>query len=66
MTEEKESQDEKLGRLREELKRLKARLPEHCSGREGYVGVHRSSAALWQKIEDLEDEIQTLEEGCAG
>lgn len=57
----KESNDEKLARLQEELKRLKSTLPEHCSGTEGYVGVHHASAEHWLKIEELEEQIKKLQ-----
>ena len=56
----KETKEEKLARLEQELQGLKATLPEHCVGREGYVGVHATSPAHWLKIEDLEDEIEKL------
>ena len=56
----KETKEDKLSRLEQELKNLKATLPEHCSGRQAYVGVHAASPAHWQKIEDLEDEIRKL------
>ena len=59
----KETKEEKLSRLEQELKELKATLPEHCSGTKGYVSVHHASTAHWQKIEDLEDEIERLKAG---
>lgn len=55
-----QTNEEKLVRLQQELKRLKATLPEHCTGREGYVGVHHASAAHWLKIEDIEEQIKKL------
>ena len=57
----KETNEAKISRLKQELKQLKAMLPEHCSGTEGYVGVHRASTAHWLKIEEIEEEIKTLE-----
>jgi hypothetical protein len=54
------TKQERLSRLEEELKDLKATLPEHCYGTKGYTNVHHASAAHWQKIEDLEDEIEKL------
>ena len=57
----KETNEEKLARLQQELKRLKGTLPEHCSGRENYIGVHRASTAHWLKIEDLEEQIKELQ-----
>ena len=55
-----ESKEEKLARLERELAGLKASLPEHCSGTDGYIGVHAASPQHWQKIEDLESEIEQL------
>jgi uncharacterized small protein (DUF1192 family) len=55
-----ELKEERLARLEQELKALKSTLPEHCSGTDGYVGVHAASPAHWQKIEDLEEEIEKL------
>jgi archaellum component FlaC len=55
-----ETKKERLSRLEQELKELKATLPEHCSGTAGYVSVHHASTAHWQKIEDLEEEIAKL------
>lgn len=57
MEEEKRRQ---LERLEKQLKELKGRLPEHCYGKEGYIGTHRASPELWQKIEDLEDKIKEV------
>ena len=57
----KETNEEKLSRLKQELKRLKSTLPEHCSGTENYVGAHGVSPAHWLKIEDIEEEIKKLE-----
>ena len=57
----KETNAEKLSRLKQELKRLKSTLPEHCSGTESYISTHRASAAQWLKIEDIEEEIRKLE-----
>lgn len=56
-----ESKAEELARLREELKDLKGRMPEHCSGTREYVSVHRATPKLWEKIEDTEDRIKELE-----
>ena len=57
----KETNEEEISRLKQELKRLKSTMPEHCSGTESYVGVHRASAAHWLKIEDIEEQIKKLE-----
>ena len=61
-----EARKYRLVRLERELANLKASLPEHCSGTNGYVGVHAASPAHWQKIEDLEEEIEKLKSdlGC--
>ena len=56
----KETKKKELSRLEQELQSLKATMPEHCAGRDGYVGVHATSPAHWQKIEDLEDAIEEL------
>ena len=58
MTEETKA--EKLSRLEQQLKNLRASFPEHCSGTQGYIGVHAASPAHWQKIEELEEEIGEL------
>ena len=58
---DKETYEEKLARLKQELQRLKSTLPEHCSGTETYVGTHAASAAHWLKIEELEEEIKKME-----
>ena len=58
---DKETNDEKLARLQQELQRLKSSMPEHCSGTETYVGTHHASAAHWLKIEELEEEIKKLQ-----
>ena len=55
-----ETKEEKLARLEQELQALKATMPEHCTGTEGYVGVHATSPAHWLKIEETEDEIEKL------
>ena len=55
-----ETKQEKLARLEEELKELKAVLPEHCYGTKGYTDVHHASAAHWQKIEEIEEQIEKL------
>ena len=62
----KETNQEKLAQLQEELKRLKGTLPEHCSGTEGYVGVHHASAAHWLKIEEIEEQIKKLKSETNG
>ncbi len=57
----KETNEERLAQLKQELARLKATLPEHCSGTQSYVGVHPASAAHWLKIEEIEEQIKKLE-----
>lgn len=63
MKTEPETKQAKLARLQEELKDLKATLPEHCAGRTEYISVHHASLTHWQKIEELEDEIKVLKAG---
>lgn len=60
MAEKQETKEEELARLEQELKELKATLPEHCYGTKGYIGVHRATPQHWQKIEDIEDRIRQL------
>jgi hypothetical protein len=55
-----ETNEEKLSRLERELKGLKSSFPEHCAGTREYISAHAASPAHWQKIEDLEEEIQAL------
>jgi hypothetical protein len=55
-----ETKEERLSRLEQELKELKATLPEHCSGTKGYVSVHHASTTHWQRIEETEDQIAKL------
>ena len=50
----------RLARLEKELADLKETLPEHCHGTDGYISDHRASPEHWQKIEDLEEEIEKL------
>jgi len=55
----------RLAELKEQLKDLKGRDPSHCadtgkSGSRAYV-PHTIPPSLWQKIEDIEDEIRRLE-----
>lgn len=57
----KETNEEKLARVQQELKDLKATLPEHCSGTESYVSVHHASVPHWLKIEELEEQIKKLQ-----
>ena len=64
MKTEPETKQAKLARLQEELKDLKATLPEHCAGRTEFISVHHASLTHWQKIEELEDEITALKAGA--
>ena len=54
-----EDKKKRLAALEEELKDLKKRNPAHCSGTGSFVG-HQMTPALFQKIEDLEEEIARL------
>lgn len=55
-----ETKQQKLARLEQELKDLKAMLPEHCAGTQQYISTHRTNLTHWQKIEEHEDEIAQL------
>ena len=55
-----ENKKRKLADLKARLADLKRRDPSHCSGTHTYV-PHTIPPSLWQEIEDLEDEIKTLE-----
>ena len=57
----KETNEEIIARLQQQLKQLKAMLPEHCSGTESYTSTHRASTAHWLKIEEIEEQIKTLQ-----
>jgi len=60
MEKKNETREEEPARLEQEMKDLKGTLPEHCYGTKGYIGVHGASAAHWQKIEDIEEEIKNI------
>jgi archaellum component FlaC len=60
MQDKKETKEERLARLEDELKQLKSTLPEHCYGREGYISIHHATPQHWQKIEDIEEEIKEI------
>ena len=49
-----------LADLEAKLKELKARRPEHCTGTDGFVGVHKASPELWAEIEEFEERIEKL------
>jgi len=55
-----ETKEQELSRLEQDLKELQATLPEHCSGTAGYISAHHASTAHWQRIEDLEEQIEKL------
>ena len=65
MDKNNQSKKERLAQLQEELKELKATLPEHCSGTKEYIDVHHATPMHWQKIEDIEEEIKTLKTDMA-
>ncbi|MFQ5867616.1 MAG: hypothetical protein ACE5IT_06445 [bacterium] len=52
---------EKLKELKAKLEELKKRDPSHHGGTKGFVGPSMSME-LFQKIENLEEEIKKLEE----
>ena len=60
MAKPEETNEARLARLEKDLADLKETLPEHCHGTDGYIGDHRASPEHWQKIEDLEEEIEKL------
>lgn len=60
MVESEETREARLARLEKELADLKQTLPEHCHGTDGYISDHRASPEHWQRIEDLEEEIERL------
>jgi len=66
MQEKRESKQERLARLEHELAELKAALPEHCHGADGYISDHRASPDLWDKIEQVEEEIKGLKAESGG
>ena len=61
-----QTNEEKLTELKDKLKKLKAMLPEHCAGTEAFISTHRASTDHWLKIEEVEEEIKTLEAEIAG
>ena len=60
MTPLPETKEQRLDRLQQELRDLKATLPEHCAGTNQYISTHRTNLTHWQKIEDTEEEIKKL------
>ncbi|NQT16077.1 MAG: hypothetical protein HQ582_25195 [Planctomycetes bacterium] len=66
MGNQEETKEERLARLQQELANLKAALPEHCHGSEGYISDHRASPEHLEKIELLEEEIQGLKAELKG
>ena len=60
MGENEPAKRERLARLERELADLKAALPEHCHGADGYIGVHAASPDLLDKIESTEEAIAKL------
>jgi len=60
MAKPEETREARLARLEKELVDRKEALPEHCRGTDGYISDHRASPEHWQKIEDLEQEIEKL------
>ncbi len=60
MSETPESKPAQVERLEAQLDALKNALPEHCTGTDGYIALHRANPEHWQKIEELEDQIGKL------
>ncbi len=54
--------EDQIAKLQKQLDDLLKRRPEHCSGRDEYVGVHKASPELMEKIEELEEKIRALKE----
>ena len=55
-----EDRPKKLAELKARLEELKRRNPAHCSGLSTFVG-HQMTPELYEKIEELEDQIKALE-----
>lgn len=66
MSNEGETKQDRLARLQQELTDLKAALPEHCHGPDGYISDHRASPEHLEKIELLEEEIRGLKAELKG
>lgn len=66
MDDSHETKKDRLARLEKELAQAKDTLPEHCHGTDGYISDHRATPEQWQKIEDLEEEIQKLKAELGG
>ena len=60
MERDDKTKQERLVELEGKLADLKARLPEHCHGQDGYISDHRATPEHWQEIEDTEEEIRAL------
>ena len=60
MEKKDETKRQRLARLEKQLADLKAAVPEHCHGTEGYISVHRATPDQWGKIEEIEEEIKRL------
>ncbi len=60
MASDSETRQDQLSRLEKELEDMKAKLPEHCHGQDGYISDHRATPEQWQAIEDKEEEIKAL------
>jgi peptidoglycan hydrolase CwlO-like protein len=55
-----------LESLQKKLDALLKRRPEHCSGTDGFVGVHKASPELMAEIEEIEDRIANLKKTLDG
>ena len=66
MERDDKTKQERLVELEGKLADLKARLPEHCHGQDGYISDHRATPEHWQRIEDLEEEIAALKAKLPG
>ena len=66
MDQSQEAKEQRLARLEKELAQAKDTLPEHCHGTDGYISDHRATPEQWQKIEELEEEVQKLKAELGG
>lgn len=53
---------QRIQQLKDELEELKKHNPSHCHGKEGFID-HNMPVHVYQRIEDIEDEIKKMEHG---
>lgn len=66
METDNQSKEQRLLELETRLADLKAKLPEHCHGADGYISDHRATPDHWLQIENTEEEIKTLKAEMGG